>query len=101
MRNDLPGLAAKIGEALSNRSEYVVTQPAELRVLRDIDRQLARLEKASRDAPRPYQIVVLSDHGQSQGATFRQLSGHSLEDASGLMPASNDREVIRATTTSW
>ena len=51
-----------------------------LRVLRDIDRQLARLEKASRDAPRPYQIVVLSDHGQSQGPTFRQRYGASLED---------------------
>ncbi len=34
MYNDLPALAAKIGEALSNRSEYVVTQAAELRVLR-------------------------------------------------------------------
>lgn len=36
MRDDLPALAAKIGEALSNRSEYVVTQAAELRVLRDM-----------------------------------------------------------------
>jgi len=36
MSNDLPALAAKIGDALSNRSEYVVTQPAELRVLREM-----------------------------------------------------------------
>jgi hypothetical protein len=36
MHNDLPALAAKIGEALSNRSEYIVTQPAELRVLREM-----------------------------------------------------------------
>jgi hypothetical protein len=36
MYNDLPALAAKIGEALSNRSEYVVTQAAELRVLREM-----------------------------------------------------------------
>jgi Type I phosphodiesterase / nucleotide pyrophosphatase len=51
-----------------------------LRVLRDIDRQLARLESAARDAPRPYQIVVLSDHGQSQGPTFRQRFGASLDE---------------------
>ena len=36
MNNDLPALAAKIGERLSISSEYVVTQPAELRVLRDM-----------------------------------------------------------------
>ena len=36
MHDDLPALAAKIGEALSNRSEYVVTQAAELRVLREM-----------------------------------------------------------------
>ena len=36
MHNDLPALAAKIGGRLSISSEYVVTQPAELRVLREI-----------------------------------------------------------------
>jgi hypothetical protein len=42
MHNDLPALAAKIREALSNRSEYVVTQPAELRVLRGISDEAVR-----------------------------------------------------------
>jgi hypothetical protein len=36
MHNDLPALTAKIGQRLSISSEYVVTQPAELRVLRDM-----------------------------------------------------------------
>ena len=36
MHNDLPALAAKIGERLSMCSEYIVTQPAELRVLQDL-----------------------------------------------------------------
>ena len=36
MHNDLPALAAKIGERLSMSSEYIVTQPAELRVLQDL-----------------------------------------------------------------
>jgi len=36
MRDDLPALAAKIGGRLSMSSEYIVTQPAELRVLQDL-----------------------------------------------------------------
>jgi hypothetical protein len=51
-----------------------------LQVLRRIDRQFDRLAKAAMDAPRPYRFVVLSDHGQSQGATFLQRAGRSLED---------------------
>lgn len=34
MHEDLPALAAKIAAILSDKSEYLVTQPAELRVLR-------------------------------------------------------------------
>ena len=36
MHKDLPALAAKIGERLLISSEYVVTQPAELRVLLNV-----------------------------------------------------------------
>jgi uncharacterized membrane protein YvlD (DUF360 family) len=50
-----------------------------LRELTKIDRQIARLARIARDAPRPYEIVVLSDHGQTQGATFRQRFGATLE----------------------
>jgi uncharacterized membrane protein YvlD (DUF360 family) len=45
-----------------------------------IDRALATLEKAAADAPRPYRFIVLSDHGQSLGATFKQRYGRSLGD---------------------
>ncbi len=48
--------------------------------LAKLDRQFARLESASRQAPRPYHFVILSDHGQSGGATFRQRYHMSLED---------------------
>jgi hypothetical protein len=48
--------------------------------LRRVDRQLARIESAAADAPRPYRLVVLSDHGQSQGETFLDRYGVSLED---------------------
>jgi len=50
-----------------------------LAVLRDLDRQLARIERSTRWAPRPYKIVLLSDHGQTQGSTFLQRSGQTLE----------------------
>ena len=51
-----------------------------LAVLRDLDRQIARIALACADAPRPYRLVVLSDHGQSQGETFRDRYGETLED---------------------
>jgi uncharacterized membrane protein YvlD (DUF360 family) len=51
-----------------------------LGVLRKLDRQLARIERAARDAKRPYALVVISDHGQTQGPTFRQRWGQTLED---------------------
>ena len=51
-----------------------------LAVLRDLDRQLGRIERTARWAPRPYKIVVLSDHGQTQGATFVQRTGQTLAE---------------------
>jgi hypothetical protein len=44
-----------------------------------IDRAIGSLLKAARRTKRAYRLVVLSDHGQSLGATFRQRSGQSLE----------------------
>jgi hypothetical protein len=51
-----------------------------LAVLRDLDRQIARVATACAEAPRPYRLVVLSDHGQSQGETFRDRFGETLEE---------------------
>lgn len=48
-------------------------------VLRDIDRQIGRIERAIAWAPRPYRIIVLSDHGQTQGPSFEGRFGESLE----------------------
>ena len=50
------------------------------KVLFKLDEQFARLESAAENAPRPYKFVVLSDHGQSGGATFKQRYGYSLEE---------------------
>ena len=51
-----------------------------LEALRKLDQQFARIENARRYAPRPYEIVVLSDHGQTQGATFKQRHGYGLDE---------------------
>ena len=51
-----------------------------LEALRKLDQQFGRIEAARRYAPRPYEIVVLSDHGQTQGATFKQRNGYGLDE---------------------
>ncbi|MGZ3664225.1 MAG: phage holin family protein [Ktedonobacterales bacterium] len=51
-----------------------------LEALRKLDQQFGRIERARRYAPRPYAIVVLSDHGQTQGATFKQRNGYGLDE---------------------
>jgi uncharacterized membrane protein YvlD (DUF360 family) len=51
-----------------------------LEALRKLDKQFSRIEGARRFAPRPYKLVVLSDHGQTQGATFKQRNGYGLQD---------------------
>jgi uncharacterized membrane protein YvlD (DUF360 family) len=64
-----------------------------LAVLRDLDRQIARIARACEDAPRPYRLVVLSDHGQTQGETFRDRYGETLED---LVRAACDPDSVVA-----
>jgi uncharacterized membrane protein YvlD (DUF360 family) len=51
-----------------------------LEALRKLDQQFGRIARARKFAPRPYRVVVLSDHGQTQGATFKQRNGFSLAD---------------------
>ena len=50
-----------------------------MEALRKLDQQFGRIERARRYAPRPYELVVLSDHGQTQGATFMQRNGYGLD----------------------
>lgn len=50
------------------------------KVLQHLDRSLALLHRVAEHAPRPYRIVVLSDHGQSPGETFRSRYGLTLGD---------------------
>jgi type I phosphodiesterase/nucleotide pyrophosphatase len=55
-------------------------RPESLKVLHELDALVGELERVAAGAPRAYEFVLLSDHGQSQGATFRQRHGKRLED---------------------
>jgi hypothetical protein len=47
MHSDLPALSEKIAKVLSRVTEYIVTQPAELRVLRDMsDAEVSEFAKS-------------------------------------------------------
>ena len=48
--------------------------------LSGMDKQIRRLINATRYTPRKYQFVIQSDHGQTNGATFKQRHGESFED---------------------
>jgi uncharacterized membrane protein YvlD (DUF360 family) len=86
-------VATVIGDVLAGRPSIYTTflaydevahhsgieRPDAMAVLHDLDRQIARIARACEDAPRPYRLVVLSDHGQSQGETFRDRFGQTLE----------------------
>lgn len=77
-----------------------VTRRESMDSLYGLDRTLAGLEKMAKSGatPRDYHIVLTSDHGQSQGATFSQRSGRSLEAlVLSLMEADDDAAAVAAT----
>ena len=69
-------------------------RPDTLEALRKLDDHFAQIERACRYAPRPYEIVVLSDHGQTQGATFKQRNGYGLDELVERSLAQGDVEGI-------
>ncbi len=56
------------------------TRPESLRALEGLDGVLGTLERVLPWAPRRYDVVVLSDHGQALGAPFAQVAGADLLD---------------------
>jgi uncharacterized membrane protein YvlD (DUF360 family) len=51
-----------------------------LGTLPGIDRQLRQLAHAAQEAPRKYQLVVYSDHGQTTGHLFQTVYGKPLDE---------------------
>ena len=51
------------------------------KTLKQYDRVIGRIrEVINSKAPRPYELILLSDHGQSFGATFLQRYGYDLKE---------------------
>ena len=71
-------------------------RPESLAALEGLDGVLATLERVADAAPRPYRIVVLSDHGQSQGDTFLQRYGVGLDGLVGSLTAAPDAGAARS-----
>lgn len=74
-----------------------------LAVIRAIDQQIGRLHRAARLAPRHYRLVVLSDHGVTQGWAFTNRFGESVEQLVGRLcggspPANGSRRKQRTGT---
>ncbi|HYB28909.1 MAG TPA: phage holin family protein [Solirubrobacteraceae bacterium] len=65
-----------------------------MEALRKLDHQFARIDRARAYTPRPYEIVVLSDHGQTQGTTFLQRNGYTLAELVDRHLERNDRDGV-------
>lgn len=57
------------------------TRPESMRTLESLDRVLKFFYDLAIEVGRDYEMVILSDHGQTQGATFKQLEGRTILDA--------------------
>nr|WP_237774645.1 phage holin family protein [Actinosynnema sp. ALI-1.44] len=68
-----------------------------LAVLRGIDQQIGRLHRATRLGPRPYHLVVLSDHGQTQGWAFADRFGEPVEKLVGRLCGGDPADIAKAT----
>ncbi|CAN5378074.1 hypothetical protein BH11ACT1_BH11ACT1_10760 [soil metagenome] len=72
------------------------TRPEALRALEGLDGVLHVIEEVLPVAGRDYRVVVLSDHGQSLGATFEQVEGRSLLEVVRSLMAEPDANGVQA-----
>lgn len=56
------------------------SRPESMRTLDGLDRVLRFFEQVAAEVPRRYEVVLVSDHGQAQGATFSQQSEVTLHE---------------------
>ncbi len=78
-----------------------INRPYTYKVLKNIDRVFGHFQELARQAPRPIHLIVLSDHGQSMGATFLQRYGLTLGDlVNSLVPAGGNVHAILDSTES-
>jgi hypothetical protein len=78
------------------------SRPESLRALEGLDGVLALLERVLATSGRSYRVVVLSDHGQSLGATFRQVEGTDLATVCrGLLEVADSESVEASEGEAW
>ncbi|TQJ49800.1 alkaline phosphatase family protein [Phycicoccus sp. SLBN-51] len=78
------------------------SRPEALRALEGLDGVLALLEQVLLTSGRSYRVVVLSDHGQSLGATFRQVEGTDLATVCrGLLEVPDSASVEASEGEAW
>ncbi len=68
-------------------------RPESLACLDGLDRVLASLRTLADRAPRRYHLVIVSDHGQSQGRSFEDRYGESLGDLCSRLMAEHVQSV--------
>ena len=71
------------------------SRPESMRTLESLDRVLQFFAEVSDEVGRSYEIAVVSDHGQSQGTTFGQLTGRTLTDVVHELAAQPARVGLR------
>jgi hypothetical protein len=76
--------------------------PESFEALYETDRYFGRIERALQNAPRPYHIIVLSDHGQTLGLTFKNAHGVTLEElVDALIEGKGDVYEAQKTHETW
>lgn len=75
-----------------------IDRPDTMRVLEQVDDQIRWISLARPHVARRYEIVLLADHGHSQGFTFKQAYGKSIGDLVGELINAPDapREEVEA-----
>ncbi|MDO9378590.1 MAG: alkaline phosphatase family protein [Nocardioidaceae bacterium] len=66
------------------------SRPESMRTLEGMDRVLQFFEQVAGEVARDYEIAIVSDHGQTQGATFLQQGGRTLREVVESLVAGDD-----------
>lgn len=74
-------------------------RPESMRSIEGLDGVLGALEEVARSVECRYDLVLVSDHGQSLGSTFEQLTGTSFPDRVAELMRTHGDETSLLTTT--
>jgi hypothetical protein len=72
-------------------------RPESMDAIEGLDTVLGHLRHVAASVETAYELVVLSDHGQSLGQTFEQLTGQSLADRLAALMHAGDVDRVEST----